>query len=123
VTFACELRWLGGCSGPLEKHHVLSRGKLVNVRGGLEYCSDNAPILLADICHKHNTDRTADTAAARRYLIQRRVTLFGKEYVAQVLDGLRALCKTEMPDWRLEAILAARSKTPSRRPPEPPEGP
>jgi hypothetical protein len=121
MTFGCELRWLGPCSGPLDRHHILNRAKLMRVRGAMEYCQEHKEVLLADVCRHHDADtKLADTAAARAYLIRKRVSLFGEEYVRDVLDGLRALCKSEMPDWRLEAILAARSKTPPGRPPESP---
>jgi hypothetical protein len=124
MTFGCELRWLGPCSGPLDRHHILSRAKLMKIRGALAYCEEHSDVLIADICRHHNAEsKEADTAAARGYLMRKRVGIYGETYVRAVLDGLIALAKGPQPDWRLEAILASRSKTPSRRPPEPPEGP
>lgn len=107
----CELRELGGCSGPLQQHHILNRGKLRNIRGALKYCDDHREILLADICAAHNVNRIADAKKPRAALLQARVDLFGEDYVSGVLEGLRALCRVPPPEWRLEALLGAFTQT------------
>jgi len=102
----CELRSLGGCAGGLERHHVLSRGKLRNVPGAMKYVEANAEILLADVCAFHNVSRYADTKKARACLLKARVSIFGVEYVNEVIEGLRSLCKVPPPEWSLSALLA-----------------
>ena len=102
----CELRCIGNCSGPLERHHIINRGHLRSVAKGLKYCDDHADVLIADICHAHNTSRIADTKQARAYLLQKRVDLFGAEYVSGILEGLRALCRVPPPEWSLGALLS-----------------
>ncbi len=102
----CELRSLGGCGGPLQKHHILNRGSLQKIDGWKHYCEVEYPhVFLADICATHNVNRVADTKVARAFLLRRRVDLFGYDYVSGVLDGLRDATKTGRPEWRLEALL------------------
>jgi hypothetical protein len=62
-------------------------------------------VLIADICHIHNTSRVPDQKKWRAYLLQMRVDLFGWDYVSGVLEGLRALCRVPPPEWRLDALL------------------
>lgn len=101
----CELSHLGGCSGPLQRHHVLNRGHLRNIPKALKYCDDHADVLTAQICAAHNTLRVADTKQARAMLLQARVDSFGYDYVSGVLEGLRALTKSHPSEWRLEGLL------------------
>src|SRR3990167_1145367 len=100
----CELRHLGGCGGPLEGAHVINKSALRNVRGALAYCEKNSEILIASICHNHNTAP----------ILKVRVSDFGVEYVSGVLEGLRLLSKSRPPEWRLSALLA--SPSPSSAP-------
>ena len=104
----CELRHLGGCSGGLQTHHVLNKGKVRVIDGWKKYCEVQYPhVFLATICAAHNTSRIADTKKARAYLLQKRADLFGYDYISGVLDGLRASSKTGIPEWKLEALLEA----------------
>lgn len=106
MTFACELAHLGGCGGPLEDAHIVNKSRLRNVDGALKYCDDHKEVLIGVVCHSHNTGRTHDEKRYRAYLLQKRVDLFGTEYVSGVLEGLRALFKDEATDLRLEALLS-----------------
>ena len=110
----CELRHLGGCCGPLEGAHVINKSALRNVRGALAYCEKNSEILIASICHNHNTGRDHDTKQNTAAILKVRVSDFGVEYVSGVLEGLRLLSKSRPPEWRLSALLA--SPSPSSAP-------
>jgi len=101
----CELAHLGGCGGPLEEAHVINKSRLRNVDGAMKYIDRHPDVLLAAVCHNHNTGRDHDTKANRAYLLQLRVEEFGYDYVAGVLEGLRKLFKVPPADLRLEALL------------------
>ena len=103
----CELRHLGGCGGPLEGAHVINKSALRNVRGALAYCEKNSEILIASICHNHNTGRDHDTKQNTAAILKVRCSIFGVEYVSGVLEGLRLLSKSRPPEWRLSALLSA----------------
>jgi hypothetical protein len=103
----CELRHLGDCWGPIDRAHIIAKGKLRNIPGALQYCEDNAEILIGSVCRAHNDSRAHDTKENRASLLKVRCSIFGVDYVSGVLDGLRALTKTGMPEWRLSALLAA----------------
>ena len=105
-AWGCELRHLGGCSGPIEGGHVINRSQLRGVPGAEAYVRKNKEVLLAHICHAHNTNRTHDEPRWRAYLIGRRIGVFGREYVNEVFEGLRRLSKIAKPEWRLEALLS-----------------
>lgn len=110
----CELAHLGGCGGGLQTHHVLNRGKLNAIPGWKKYCEVRFPeVFLATVCANHNVNRIADSRAARAHLLERRCSVFGYGYVGGALDGLRALSKTGVPEWRLEALLAKDTDRPS----------
>jgi len=106
----CELRHLGGCRGRLHRHHIISRGKLRNVAGGLAYCEKWREVLIADICEAHHIGGVADTKENRALLLQARVDLWGQDYVSGVLDGLCALCKVPPEEWQLSALLIVSGK-------------
>ena len=110
----CELRHLGGCGGPLEGAHIINRSALRNVRGALAYVEKNREILIALICHTHNTGRDHDTKENTAYLLRKRCSVFGSEYVSQVLEGLRLLSKSRPPEWRLSALFSAEEPRPVR---------
>jgi len=101
----CELKHLGGCRGPLQRHHIISRGKLRNVTGGLAYCEKWREVLIADICEAHHIGGIADAKENRASLLKIRCSIFGVEYVNEVIEGLRSLCKVPPTEWRLEALL------------------
>ena len=105
--FGCELKHLGGCGGGLEKAHIINKSRLRNVAKALKYCDAHAEVLIGVVCHSHNTGRTHDTKANRAYMLQKRVDLFGFEYVGGIIEGLRALFKVPPEDLRLEALLEA----------------
>jgi hypothetical protein len=107
----CELRHLGGCNGPLERAHIINRSALRNVPGALAYCERHAEILIADICHAHNTSRAHDTKENTAHLLRKRCSVFGEEYVSEVLEGLRDLSKSRPPEWRLSALVSSVSQT------------
>jgi hypothetical protein len=102
----CELKHLGGCRGPLQRHHIISRGKLRNVTGGLAYCEKWREVLIADICEAHHIGGIADAKENRASLLKIRCSIFGVEYVNEVIEGLRSLCKVPPTEWRLEALTA-----------------
>lgn len=107
MAHTCELAHLGGCWGPLDRAHIIARGKLRNIPGALQYCEDNAEVLIASVCRAHNDSRAHDTKKARACLLKARVSIFGVAYVSGVLDGLCALCKVPPAEWRLSALLSA----------------
>ena len=104
----CELAHLGGCGGPIQRAHIIGRGRLRNVAKALNYCDRNAEVLLGDVCASHNVGRVHDEKKHRAYLLHKRVELFGWEYVDDVIEGLRALHKVPPPELRLEALLGDR---------------
>jgi hypothetical protein len=104
-SFGCELRHLGGCGGGLEQAHIINRSRLRGVEHSLDYCEKHAEVLIGVVCHSHNTGRTHDEAKNRAYLLQKRVDVFGYEYVNGVVEGLRQLFKVPPMDLRLEALL------------------
>lgn len=87
---------------------MLSKQKLRAIPGALQYCLENADILIPrKVCHNHNTGRNHDAKIHRAELARRLVRIYGRQRVEKTLEGLRALCKVPPSEWRLEAILAA----------------
>ena len=105
-AWGCELAHLGKCSGPIEAGHIVNRSQTRNVTGAEKYIQANKEVLLAHICHAHNTGRVHDEKRHRAYLLQRRVEIFGFEYVNAVVEGLRRLFKQPPAGLRLEALLS-----------------
>ena len=91
----CELRGFGTnvngkvikCSNDLHNHHILSKGKFMKSKAVKKYVDKHPEVFLAQVCSVHNVQRWADTPAARRILLRKKVELFGNGYVRNVWDS------------------------------------
>ncbi len=100
----CELEPFGPCEGGLQRHHIIPRAALMKAKAAKKYVEKTHPeVLMANVCVRHH--ESAQTKRNKGRLIRGKCTLFGTEYVTEVLDELRALFKGPRPELRLEAIL------------------
>ena len=98
----CELE--PGCEGGLQHHHIIPRAALMKNKGAKRYVEKTHPeILMAWVCARHHEN--AQTKRNKAFLMSKKCTLFGTEYVSGVLEQLRSMFKGSRPELRLEAIL------------------
>jgi len=106
---ACELASLGPCSGPLDKHHVISRATMRGAAEARRFAEEIHPeVFLADVCKRHHDKLggEAHSKAGRALLIQWKVALFGRPYVEAVLHKFEEKFKARRPELLLDALLA-----------------
>ncbi len=102
----CELE--PGCEGRLHHHHIVPKAQLP--KGAIRDFADKThpEVLKAWVCAAHHDKYSgiAHTKQAKAFLMSKKCTLFGTEYVSGVLEQLRSMFKGPRPELRLEAILA-----------------
>lgn len=93
----CELRNYGTtvsgkklkCSNNLQNHHLINRGKYSKNKRVKKYIDDNPQIFLTKVCDVHNAQtKLADSKAARKILLRRKVELFGLPYTRTMVNGI-----------------------------------
>jgi hypothetical protein len=123
MTFGCELHAWGRCTRGLQMHHIINKSALRNAPEALAFVNAHLEFFGAHVCAYHNVSRIADSGEARALFFRNRVEVWGEDYCKEMLEGIQARLKVRRPELELSAILAARPKSPSGRPPEPPGAP
>ena len=114
MTNTCELhsfaleRGYGPCGGGLDMHHIISRQLMRGCKEARKFVDKYEPhsVFFAEVCNYHNAQtKIADLPEARAFMLQKRVDLFGMEYMQEVWDEFLGKFKAEHPDLRLSVLL------------------
>jgi len=105
----CRLRgYRVECCGKIDRHHLIDKSKLRGCKAAQKYVKANEAFFLVSVCNTHNAQtKLADTKAAQGTMWRQQVKDWGPEYCEDMLEGLRACFKGDVPEFRLEALLEA----------------
>jgi hypothetical protein len=105
--FALEHSY-GPCGGGMDRHHIISRQLMRGCKDARKFVDKFEPdeVFFAPICNYHNAQtKIADLPEARAFMLQKRVDLFGMEYMQEVWTDFLSKFKAEHPDLRLSVLL------------------
>ena len=104
----CSLAtWRHTCSGGIEWHHIVNRGKLQKNPYARAFAERSYPeLFMAQVCHVANVSRLADGRQAQAILMRNVVALWGREHVEGVWESFLELWKPGSMK-SLDAILSA----------------